>query len=52
VRTLVEEAQAAGRYVVEWDGRDDRGGAVSSGVYFYRMTNRGFSDVKKMLLIK
>ncbi len=37
VRTLVKEHKAAGRYTVQWDGRDDRGGAVASGVYFYRL---------------
>jgi len=52
VRTVVSEGQAAGRYVVEWDGRDDRGTQASSGVYFYRMTASGFSDVRKMVLIK
>jgi hypothetical protein len=52
VRTLVNQAQAAGRYVAEWDGRDERGTPVSSGVYFYRMATRGFTDTKKMLLIK
>jgi flagellar hook assembly protein FlgD len=52
VRTLVSEAQVAGRYVVEWNGRDDRGTPASSGVYFYRMTTSSFSDVRKMVLIK
>jgi hypothetical protein len=37
VRSLVSEHQAAGQYAVEWDGRDDAGHAVASGVYFYRL---------------
>jgi hypothetical protein len=52
VRTLVTSPQGAGRYVVEWDGRDESGSPVSSGIYFYRMSTRGFSDVRKMVLLK
>lgn len=52
VRSLVRGAQAAGRYVVEWDGRDERGNPSSSGVYFYRMVTPGFSGVRKMVLLK
>jgi len=52
VRTLVNGAKPAGRHVVEWDGRDDRGTAVGSGVYFYRMATGAFSATRKMLLIK
>ncbi len=52
VRTLVNGARAPGRFVAEWDGRDDNGTPVSSGVYFYRMTADRFSDTRKMLLIK
>jgi hypothetical protein len=52
VRTVVEGPHAAGRYVAQWDGRDERGNPVGSGVYFYRMTAPGFSDVRKMVLLK
>ena len=52
VRTLVDEAKAAGAYSLEWNGRDDRGTPVSSGVYFYRLTAGAFSDVRKMTLVK
>ena len=53
VRTLVAEAQSAGRYVVEWDATDDRGYSVSSGMYFYRLqAGDAFRQVKKMLLLK
>jgi hypothetical protein len=37
VRTLADGAFAAGRHQVGWDGRDEAGRAVSSGVYFYRL---------------
>jgi len=52
IRTLVNERQSAGRYSVRWDGKDDRGLSVSSGIYFYRLTSEKFSDVKKLMLLK
>lgn len=56
VRTLVNEAQAAGVYTVEWDGRNGQGVSVGSGVYFCRVrykSSRGISDdIKKLLLVK
>jgi len=52
VRTLVQEDQLAGTYSVPWDGRDDTGRAVSSGVYFSRLTTEKQTATSKMLLIK
>jgi flagellar hook assembly protein FlgD len=52
VKTLTDEAMKAGSYVVDWDGTDERGIEVSSGVYFYRMWADEFSDIKKMVLLK
>jgi hypothetical protein len=52
VRTLVDESKAAGSYTLTWNGRDDHGSAVSSGMYFYRITAGSFSDVRKMTLVK
>jgi hypothetical protein len=52
VRTLVDEEMRPGVYLADWDGKDDKGSSVSSGVYFYRMTAGDFSDMKKMLLVK
>jgi hypothetical protein len=52
VRTLVSGTQNAGKHVVQWDGRNDTGSPVGSGVYFYRMTTPGFADTRKMLLLK
>jgi hypothetical protein len=52
VKTLVDERRKAGSHVVNWDGKDERGLEVSSGIYFYRMTADDFSDIKKMLLLK
>jgi len=52
VRTLVDESRAAGSYRLEWDGRNDQLQPVSSGVYFYKLTAGGFTDVRKMTLLK
>ena len=52
VRTLVNEASTGGRFEVEWDGRDDSGTRVASGVYFYRLAQPGFTSTKKMVLLK
>jgi hypothetical protein len=52
VRTLVDEPQTAGSYSVQWDGRDDQGQKVSSGVYFYRLSSGDFVGTGKMLLIE
>jgi flagellar hook assembly protein FlgD len=52
VKTLVSGPKGAGRYVAEWDGRDDAGSPVGSGVYFYRMTTGSFASVRKMVLLK
>ena len=52
VRTLVDGARPAGHHQEEWDGRDGKGTAVSSGVYFYRLTTPGFDETRKMVLLK
>ena len=54
VRTLVaSEAQDAGRYQIRWNGMDDRGVPVSSGVYFYQISAEGkFHQVQKLMLLK
>ena len=53
VRTLVAgESQVPGRYQIRWNGMDDRGVSVSSGVYFYRISADKFQDVRKLMLLK
>ena len=52
VRTLVAERQVAGRYAFTWDATNDRGQAVSSGIYLYRLRAGEFVKVRKMLLVK
>lgn len=52
VRTLVEGHGEAGPGSVRWDGRDRRGRAVASGVYFYRLTAGSQSFTRRMTLVK
>jgi len=53
VRTLVNESKEEGEYSIVWNGKDNKGSQVASGVYFYRLTSHGIDKAKgKMLLIK
>ena len=52
VCALVEEARLAGNYAELWDGRDARGAAVASGIYFYRLQAGAFSETRKMALLR
>ena len=52
VNTLVNRKFDAGFHSVQWNGTDERGSGVSSGIYFYRVSAGAFSSVKKMLLVK
>ena len=52
VRTLVNEVEGYGAHEVAWDGRDDDGVAMGSGVYFYRLHVGKHTESKKMVLLK
>jgi hypothetical protein len=52
VRTLLDGGVAAGEHSLVWDGTDDRGAAVSSGVYLYEVSGFGQRTSKKMALLK
>ncbi len=52
VRELVNRHMDAGRYSVVWNGRDDRGDLLPSGVYLYMFEMNGFKQTKKMNFIK
>ena len=52
VRTLVDTAAEPGRYSAIWNGLTDAGEPVGSGVYFCTMEASGFSESRKMLLLK
>jgi hypothetical protein len=52
VRTLVNGAQMAGQKTVTWDGRNEAGNAVATGIYLYRLTGPGFERTRKMVLLR
>jgi hypothetical protein len=52
VRTLADGVVPPGRHEVRWNGTNDNGNRVGTGVYFYRLEMPGFSDTKKMVLLK
>lgn len=53
IRVLVDrEERATGVYSVRWDGKNNQGQPVGSGIYFYRIFTEGFSCARKMVLIR
>jgi len=52
VRILVNEEKKPGSYTVVWDGKDNYGNEVSSGVYFYQLKSDSFSKVRKLIFVK
>ena len=52
IRMLADGAFAAGDHQLAWDGRDQAGNKVSSGVYFYQLKTNGFNKVMRMILTK
>jgi hypothetical protein len=52
IRKLLSGTVEAGRYSIPWDGRDEEGREVASGVYFYRVRAPGVSEERKMALLK
>ncbi len=52
VRTLVDGVERAGIHKVIWDGRDNRGREVTSGVYLYRLKMGHISQTRKLVLLK
>jgi hypothetical protein len=52
VRTLVNTYQAAGNHNIMFDGRDDNGTAIVSGVYFYKLSSSNLVAQRKMLFMK
>ncbi len=52
IRTLIDADKPAGYHAAQWDGRNDAGVKVSSGIYFYKLKTADYSKTLKMLLMK
>ncbi|MDA3813546.1 MAG: Ig-like domain-containing protein [Candidatus Cloacimonetes bacterium] len=52
IRTLVDESKNVGYHSAVWNGRDNNGKSVASGMYFYNMVTDEYHKTRKMLLIK
>jgi hypothetical protein len=52
VRQLVEERLERNRHEVVWDGMNDAGLSVSSGIYFYRLETASFTDTRKLVIVR
>jgi hypothetical protein len=52
VRTLVNTLQSAGEKTVQWNGTNNRGEKVTSGIYLYRLEAGNFVQTRKMILMK
>jgi len=52
VRTLIDGNQKAGYHSISWNGRDNNGRSVSSGLYIYKMNAGGFNKVLRAMMVK
>ena len=52
IATLVDRYHKAGNFKVSWDGKDNKGRLMPSGIYFTKLEATGFCDCKKMLLVQ
>ncbi len=52
IRTLANEQREAGSHAVRWDGSDERGNPVASGMYLYQLRADNFARVRKMNLLR
>lgn len=52
VRSLIDDEKSKGFYSISWDGKDQSGKEVASGIYFYRLAAGNFRAIKKMVMLK
>jgi len=52
VKALINDHRPAGDHSVLWDGTDQAGSAVSSGIYFYQLNHGNAGEVKSMVLVR
>ena len=52
IRTLVHEPQTAGIHTIQWNGKNENGEKVASGIYFYQLKAGSFVKTRRMMLIE
>ena len=52
VKTLINDKKSAGIHQIKWDGTNNNGIKVNSGIYLYRLQTGDFVKTKKMILLK
>jgi len=52
VKTLVNTSMDAGLHQVVWQGLDDTGKQIASGIYFYKMRAGKYTHIRKMIMMK
>ncbi|MFH2035977.1 MAG: T9SS type A sorting domain-containing protein [Candidatus Zixiibacteriota bacterium] len=52
VSSLINQQMPVGSHSIKWDGRNQNGDNVASGIYFYKIKTDQFSDTKKMVLVR
>jgi flagellar hook assembly protein FlgD len=52
IRTLVSGNLEPGKQMVHWDGKDERGHSVPSGLYLYRLETPDYTSTRRMLLVR
>lgn len=52
VKNLIDKFQPTGGYSIHWDGKDDSGVKVASGIYVYRLRTADCLQTRKMILIR
>ncbi|MCK4358954.1 MAG: T9SS type A sorting domain-containing protein [Candidatus Cloacimonetes bacterium] len=52
VKTILDDQKHAGNYNIIWDGKDNFGTSISSGIYYYKMETDNYYEIKKCILLK
>ena len=52
IKTLLNDTVSQGYHAVTWNGTDDKGQNVSSGLYLYKLTAKNYKSMKKMIMVK
>jgi flagellar hook assembly protein FlgD len=52
VRTLIAEEKPPGAHKISWNGLDDNGNRITSGVYLYSLTAEDYTEMRKLLLVR